>query len=345
VPGGSLAGQSSAKIAIARVLQSNTEKFLAITASGMAYDNATAPWTKGKTVQAFDAASGSLVWTFEAACPVTSDMVTFETDDDLETGSPDFDGYADRLVFADYCGNVYKLALGDVPTSGRLTGLGTINTGATDSVTGGAITALFSTKTTTGALGQARPIVGTLAARSDGTGRVVLFFGTGGLESYDVTKANVFYAAYADNGAIRSKLLGTCTSNRCQKFYGGIVVTKEQVVLTRATDAPVGTNACEFGTSDLIGLDIDDHGGGFGVDLIQSIASSTMSSLYGDAGAVYLATLKGDIVRVGTPRATVAGGDTASGAIGGVASGNGDGSGSSSNTSGAMSLLGWRQLY
>jgi hypothetical protein len=122
IPGDSNAGQSYAKPAIARVKLGGVETYLAIMASGRASDNAAAPWTKGKEVVAVNVATGATAWQFTTKCPVTSDIVIFETDDDAEPGDPELDGYADRMVVADYCGFVYKLALAEAPTAGRLKG-------------------------------------------------------------------------------------------------------------------------------------------------------------------------------------------------------------------------------
>jgi Tfp pilus tip-associated adhesin PilY1 len=340
LPGDSNAGQSYAKAAIARVKVSGAEKYLAIMASGRASENASAPWTKGREVIAVDIATGGTSWSFTARCPVTSDVVIFETDDDAETGTPEIDGYADRVVFADYCGYVYKLPLGTAPTAGRLVGLGAVSTGATDGA-GNPIKALFSVATSSGGLGSERPIAGTIGARADATGRVALFFGTGGDEQFDVTKQNAFYAIYADSGAVRSKLLGTCVANRCDKFYGGVVVTAEQVFMTRAKDPPVGTTVCDFGNSALVALKVNDANGSFTTDFTTTLSSTTQASLFGDAGALYLATLSGDIVRVGTPRAATAGGDSSAG----NAPGGADGAGAGGNVTGdPVSFLGWRQM-
>jgi hypothetical protein len=340
LPGSADAGQSYAKPAIARVKVSGVEKYLAIMASGRASENATAPWTKGREVVAVDMATGGTAWQFTARCPVTSDVVIFETDDDAETGNPEIDGYADRAVFADYCGYVYKLPLGTPATGGRLTGLGAISTGANDSA-GNPIKALFSVATSLGGLGSERPIAGTIGARADATGRLALFFGTGGDEQFDVTKQNAFYAIYADSGAVRSKLLGSCLAGRCDKFYGGVVVTSEQVFMTRAKDPPVGTLSCDFGNSALVALRVNDANGSFTTDFTTALSSTTQSGLFGDAGALYLATLSGDIVRVGTPRATSAGGDSNAG----NAPGGADGAGAGTNITGdPVSFLGWRQM-
>jgi hypothetical protein len=340
LPGDSNAGQSYAKPAIARVKVSGVEKYLAIMASGRTAENATAPWVKGREVVAVDIATGATAWQFTTKCPVTSDVVIFETDDDNEAGSPEIDGYADRAVLADYCGYVYKLSLGSPATAGRLVGLGSVSTGATDGA-GNPIKALFSVATSSGGLGSDRPIAGTIGARADSTGRVALFFGTGGDEQFDVTKQNAFYAIYADSGAVRSKLLGTCVANRCDKFYGGVVVTAEQVFMTRAKDPPVGTTVCDFGNSALVALKVNDANGSFTTDFTTTLSSTTQASLFGDAGALYLATLSGDIVRVGTPRAATAGGDSSAG----NAPGGADGAGAGGNVTGdPVSFLGWRQM-
>jgi Tfp pilus tip-associated adhesin PilY1 len=257
VPGEADAGQAYAKPAVARVLIGGAEKFIAIAATGIANENPTAPFTKGRMVAAYDVATGYPLWKFQAQCAVTSDIATFETDDDLEPNAPTFNGYADRVVFADACGYVYKL-----DPARDLGGEWNDNTGqggiavesATTSHPDGSITttdqfALFSTRLTASGLGSDSPIAGTLAIRSDSTTRVVLFFGTGGLESHPVTAANEFYAVYADTGEVRSKLAGGCAGSMCEKFYGGAVVTTQQVIFTRTTDPAIGTTVCDTGST------------------------------------------------------------------------------------------------
>ncbi len=283
--------------------------------------------------------TGARMWRFRTACPITSDPVVFETDDDAEPGGPKLDGYADRLVLADACGFVYKLdPAASLPGSGAADGwldsgaLGAVATGTTDPA-GQAVKALFSTLHTSGAIGGERPIAGTIGTRSDATGRVVLFFGTGGLESYDPARRNEFYAVYADTGAIRNKLTGDCVDGWCEKFYGGVVVSADQVLLTRAVDPPIGTATCELGSSEVTGVDLDD----LELELAVTTHSATVSALYGHAGAVYFSTLAGDIVRVGTPVASEAGGESGDDDEGG----GGDGGGPTSN---ALGILGWRQV-
>jgi len=342
VPGDSLAGQAYSKPAVARVLINGKEKYEVIAATGIASDNAAPPWSEGRVVTAYDAETGYIYWQFKTACPVTSDVTVFETDDALEPGGPTINGYADRVVFADYCGYVYKVDPAKDLAGGwnGNTGMGTIQV---DDIGGTKLYALFSTEATTGALGSQSPIAGTIAARTDVSSRMVLFFGTGGLESWPATKQNAFYALYADDGAIRSSMNGSCTGGRCEKFYGGVVVTPDQVIFTRTTDPTVGTGACDLGNSVVEGLKLNpDTNGDFVVDFSVAVASAVMGSLYGDRGAIYFATLSGDVARIGAPAATNAGDDTAHGYN--PSAGGGSGSGSGVGTSGAFTLLGWRQV-
>ncbi|MBP6629502.1 MAG: VCBS repeat-containing protein [Kofleriaceae bacterium] len=302
-PGGGEAGQATSKAVIIRTKIGANDRFLAVMATGVAYDNQAAPWGKGLDVEAVDVATGTRVWRFRAECPVTTDLAAFETDDDLEPGSPLIDSYIDRVIFADNCGNLYKVdpnqeALGNDTTDGWITGMGPIDTGADDPA-GNNITALWSVVDTSGALGVERPIAGTMGARPDTSGRMTIFFGTGGIESFDTTQANAFYGVYADDGTIRDKVDGACagTGGACEKFYGGIVVTPTQVLVTRAYDPPVATSGCDLGSAELVGLDLADLDQQF----VVASGSSIMSALFGDGGGIYATTLEGSVIRVGTP--------------------------------------------
>ncbi|MBK9036125.1 MAG: VCBS repeat-containing protein [Myxococcales bacterium] len=354
VPGEADAGQGFSKPAVARVLLNGVEKFIAVAATGIGYDNPTAPFTKGRIVSAYDMATGRLLWKFQAKCAITSDIATFETDDDLEQGAPTFNGYADRAVFADACGYVYKVEPGrDLDGAWNdNTGLGAIAVdGATTTQPDGSLVttpqyALFSSKLTSGALAAESPIAGTLAVRSDSTTRVVLFFGTGGLESHAVTEANEFYGIYADTGEIRSKMTGACAGSMCEKFYGGAVVTTQQVIFTRTTDPAVGTSTCDTGSTKVAAVSLEaGSGDAFAVDFTQDIASAVMGALYGDAGALYFATLAGDVSRIGTPRSADAGGDSASTTISPFGQGNESATVGTVGTNTPLTLLGWRQVY
>ncbi len=340
-PGNADAGQAFSKPAVARVLVGGAERYFVIAGTGMAFDNPAPPWQRGRIVSAYDLATGEQVWQFKAACPVTSDISVFETDDELEPGSPTFNGFIDRAAFADACGNVYKVDPARDLDGGwnDNSALGTIQV---DVIDGAKQIALFSTRLTSGALAAEAPIAGTMAVRSDGTDRVVLFFGTGGLESTTTTNRNEFYAVYADDGSIRSKVAGTCSNNSCEKFYGGVVVTAEQVIYTRTRDPLIGTAACDVGSTVVQGLRIDaDAAGEFDVDFTQSLASAVMGALYGDGGALYFATLSGDVSRIGTPTQEYAG-DTSHGTSpewGDAAAGEGI-----VGTADRLTLLGWREV-
>jgi type IV pilus assembly protein PilY1 len=342
IPGGSAAGHAFSKVAVARVEIANETRFIAIAGTGMDFADTTPPFEYGRTVVAYDALTGEELWKFQTRCPLTSDISVFETRDDLEPGSPSIDGYIDRAAFADACGYVYK-----VDPARDLGGGWNVNDGlgsiAADVVDGQQLYALFSTELTDDALGEASPVAGTLGAQIDGdTGRLVLFFGTGGLESHSVAEANAFYAVYADTGEIRAQMAGACQGGRCEKFYGGVVVTRDQVLFTRTVDPQIGSGTCDRGSSTIQAVQLSTlEDGQFVVDFEVDASAATMSSLYGDAGAVYFSTLAGDVVRVGSPRATEAGGDSATGSANDPVE-EGEGSG---NLDSPMSLLGWRQVY
>ena len=287
--------------------------------------------------------TGALLWKFQAKCPVTTDVSAFETDDTGEPGAPTLNGYIDRVVFADKCGYVYKLDPA-VDLSGgwyQNTGMGTYLANTTPD--GKAQYALFSTRLTIGALGGDRAIAGTIAARTDGTTRMVLFFGTGGIESVPATSANAFFAVYADTGAIRSKAVGACNNGVCEKFYGGIVVTPQQVIFSRTVDPAIGTNACDLGSSTISAVALAPGSGtSFTTELNLGVNSAVMGGLYGDAGAIYFATISGDLARVGTPRAAAAGADTRAGVHQGVGAGDQATPGQTVGTTSAFTLVGWR---
>ncbi|MDX2092115.1 MAG: PilC/PilY family type IV pilus protein [Kofleriaceae bacterium] len=335
VPGDSTAGKALVKPGLARVLLNGQEVYIVVAGSGIhSVDD-----SKGRTIVGYNLETGAELWKFETHCAATSDILMFETDDigTYEPGAPVLDGYTDRAVFADRCGYVYKINPAQDLGGGWManTGMGPIDLGESNGVHR---YALFST-TQTGALGagQERPIVGTIGAKTDSTTDLVLFFGTGGLESYDDTKQNEFYAVYAKNGTIRHKVTGSCTAGRCEKFYGGVVLATEDVIIQRSTDPLIGGNSCDFGSSSVQALNANTFNTVFNLTSVDGvpIAAST-GPLYGDAGALYFATVSGEIKRVGSPRATSAGQDTASGAIHSMSTGS---IGGGANP---LTLLGWR---
>jgi hypothetical protein len=344
VPGGSAAGQSYSKVAVARVRIGAAQRFVAIAGTGLDFTDNTQPYQRGKEIEAYDALTGTLLWKFRMHCPLTSDITVFETDDDAEPGAPTIDGYVDRAVFADRCGYVYKVDPAK-DLGGAYNGNAGFGALATDLAGTVQEYALFSTRLSSGALGAESPIAGTLGAQVEAeTSRLVLFFGTGGLESQPASLQNEFYAVYADDGAIRSKIVGTCAGGHCEKFYGGVVVSKTQVLLTRTVDPLVGSGTCDRGTTKVEGIELGelDASGGFVTDFSNQTTSAVMGALYGDAGALYFATLSGDVVRIGAPRAADAGDDTAHGTGTGAQSA-GWGTGTDIDT--PMTLYGWRQVF
>jgi hypothetical protein len=64
--------------------------------------------------------------------------------------------------------------------------------------------------------------------------------------------------------------------------------------------------------------------------------------LFGDAGAIYFATISGDVARIGTPRASSAGGDTSAGVKQGMGAGDQASGGSQVGITSPFTLMGWR---
>ncbi|HET7504241.1 MAG TPA: FG-GAP-like repeat-containing protein [Kofleriaceae bacterium] len=342
-PGLGEAGQAYAKPAVVRVLIHGAERYLVVTGTGVDYSDTQD--LKGRTVSAYDLLNGTLMWKFQARCPVTSDVSSFETDDAGEPGAPTLNGFIDRVVFADKCGYVYKLDPA-VDLSGdwyQNTGMGSL---AVNTTPDGKIQyALFSTRLTAGALGADRPIAGTLAARTDSTTRMVLLFGTGGIESVPASSANAFFAVYADTGAVRSRALGTCSGGVCEKFYGGVVVTPQQVIFSKTVDPQIGTSACDAGSSTITGVDLNPGTGtNFTSSFGLAVNSAVMGGLFGDAGAIYFATISGDVARIGTPRTATPGGDTVAGQTQGMGIGDQAADGQTVGTTSGFTLMGWRAV-
>ncbi len=344
-PGGAFVGRALAKPTIARVRIEGEETFVALVASGSAADTDPLTDTRGRELEAYRIDDGRLLWRFQAACAISSDLGALETDDAGEAGDPDLDGFTDRIIFADRCGYVYKIdpaknldgAYNDNQLNGniKITELG-----------GAGQWALFSTRHTDGALGDERPITGVIAARPDSTGRLTLFFGTGGEESFDPTKVNEYYAVYADTGEMRNKMVANCEDGMCEKFYGGSLVTADQVFFTKTIDPAIGTGQCVSGKSVVGAMKVDAPNGEFTIDFEQVVTSSILGGLFGDGGAVYFSTLSGEVQRIGRPRAANAGDDSAATASGINAPKK------FSNldvgywgTSGPFQLLGWQQVF
>jgi len=133
----------------------------------------------------------------------------------------------------------------------------------------------------------------------------------------------------------------------CEKFYGGVVVTAEQVIVTRTSDPQIGTAACDNGRTVVQSVALDANTDGeFTEDFNVVINSAVVGALYGDAGAVYFATLAGDVSRIGTPRAATAGGDSdaPAGTVPRTGPPEGAGSGGALGFTDPVIMIGWRQV-
>ena len=84
----------------------------------------------------------------------------------------------------------------------------------------------------------------------------------------------------------------------------------------------------------------DDVNNKFVTDFTLAVSSSVMGSLYGDAGALYFATLSGDVARIGTPRAKVAGDDTRASTPQGMGVGDQGGAGQTVGTTSPFVMMG-----
>lgn len=106
-PGGAAAGQAFSRATIARTRINATDRHIVIMATGLDNDNQAPPFDKGRQVVAVDVETGQKLWRFEAACPITSSLTTYEVESDVEGTA--IDGFMDRVVFGDLCGQLYKL--------------------------------------------------------------------------------------------------------------------------------------------------------------------------------------------------------------------------------------------
>lgn len=344
VAGGVDAGKAYSKPVVARV-NVGGEKFVAIYGSGKGTTS-----DKGTVVEGRNLETGALMWQFKMQCALTSDIGIFETNDVGEVGPPELNGYIDRAVFADACGYLYKIDPGQDLGGGWMSnaGHGTIPLAACSPNACGTRYALFSTQLSAGALGYQRPIAGTIGARVDSSTDMMLFFGTGGLEDTAGNVQDGFFAVRAKNGTIRSKLLGSCTgagaSTRCQKFYGGVVVTATEVLTTRTYDPIIGSGTCDRGSSVLDVMTLEPgNATDFGTSQPSAnLGYATTGALNGAAGAVYIANVAGQIVSVGSTSAGTAGTGAAPSMGSGQNGGSGGGAGVTSN---ALTMLGWRQVF
>jgi len=115
------------------------------------------------------------------------------------------------------------------------------------------------------------------------------------------------------------------------------------VIFTKTFDAAIGTNSCDSGSSTVSAVELNPGTGtNFTSDFNLAVSSAIMGGLYGDAGAVYFATIAGDVARIGTPRAATAGGDTVAKLPQQSGPGDVSGTGSFTGMSQGFTLMGWR---
>jgi hypothetical protein len=124
----------------------------------------------------------------------------------------------------------------------------------------------------------------------------------------------------------------------CQKFYGGVVVSTDTVYLVKSTDAVIGSGTCDFGSASVLGYNLNTFSNTLNVSSVggKAIAASS-GPLFGDAGALYFATVAGVVERVGSPLAATAGANN-QGTLGKM------GAADSGGTASAFTLLGWREV-
>jgi hypothetical protein len=274
-------GQTLSKPSVVRVKDASGERWLAIFASGR---GATA--AAGHSVYAVDLSTGALVWTFDTGDDgsfVTTDVTAVETDDPEEPGSPTVDGYTDLVFFGDSRGRVWKLD----PSAGAG---GTLSPSAPGLDVGLAAKPLFATRSTSGALGVERAILGTVAVAQNRERHLVLYFGTGTPDDNDPTEQNAFYSVYSYNGRIRMSLDASSQLGAGMKFSGGVVINDGQVIFGVGRDL-AGPTLCAPSEGAIVGIDIDS----FAPQFTIQTASKIVSPIYIRNGQYYTANFGGQI--------------------------------------------------
>jgi hypothetical protein len=318
-------GRTYSKPAVIRVKVGGVEQWLVVFASGSGFGV-----DVGDTVYAVDLTTGGLVWRFDlndTDTYIATDITAAETKD--ETGTA-IDGYVDRLFFGDTKGRIWKLDPAAF-TGSVIDSLGTIDVGLGHN-------ALFSTLVTTNSLGAERAIAGTLAAAPDGSGRLVLFFGTGGTDATPNDVQNEFYAVYADTGEIRSKLGNAEGVAVGEKFYGGVVYNEGQLIFSSGSDLS-GLGLCSPSAGEIVAIDANT----FAIQFTIPVSSKIVAPLFARNGEIYTVTLRGEVVTTpytGEPSSGGGGGGGSGGGTPGGGSGLGGG-----QTTDAFTVLGWRQVY
>jgi hypothetical protein len=154
--------------------------------------------------------------------------------------------------------------------------------------------ALFSTRLSAGALGYDVAIAGTLAAGeiSTATGpRLVLYFGTGGTEDTPVTTQNAFYAIDAGTGAILASFLAECSGGTCAKFYGGVAVNGNQLIVSQGIDLS-GLGLCAPSAGEISILNAQTLAEEFSIP----VGSKIVAPVFVQRGQFYTVNVRGELV-------------------------------------------------
>ncbi|HWN67620.1 MAG TPA: PilC/PilY family type IV pilus protein [Haliangium sp.] len=337
-------GLALSRPAIARVrLSGGEERYMVVAGTGLSYNDPERINQNGRVVTAYDAEDGSVYWKFLAKCPVTTAISVFETNDQGEPDPvPALDGFMDRAVFGDRCGNIYKVDLTRETAGGWARGIGGQQVDPPNN-----IVALFTTNAT-----PVRPITGNIAVRAvvdADTTRVALFFGTGGLEEEPAFRQNFFYALAAapddpsntsNDDLILERISGTCSGTpvTCEKFYGGVRVTPQQVIFTRVIEPPIGVGgaACD-GQPGRTVIESRSLVGDISTAIDQQLFTQTVDSvitapLTMAGNALYVADLRGRLTSIG---------DTSQSGASFVA----NQTSTTDMANAPMLILGWRQVY
>jgi Tfp pilus tip-associated adhesin PilY1 len=316
-------GLAVSKPAIVRAKKGTTEEWLVVFASGK---GATAD--VGDSVYAVDLYTGNLTWRFDLgdnSTYIATDVVALETKD--ETGTS-IDGYVDRIVFGDNKGRLWKLD----PTAdsgGKISSMGTVDVGLTQK-------ALFSTKSTSGALGEERAISGSIASGTDASGRLALYFGTGGTDDSPNGVQNEFYAVYLDTGELRGKIGAAQGIAVGRKFYGGVIFNAGQLIFTTGQDLS-GTGLCSPSAGTIVAVDANTFASEFSTDTTSKI----VAPLFVQNGEVYTVTMTGSLMMsayTGSSATSSSGGSGGGGGTSGKTNnGNGGNNGNGNGNSGGGS--------
>jgi VCBS repeat protein len=323
-------GRTYSKPAVARIRVSGVERWLAVFASGPA--DSTSALDQGDSLYAVDLTTGALVWRFDlgdTGCYFATDVLADETDD--ETGTA-LDGYIDRIFVADNKGRIWKLDPASYSGTTISPVNSTVNVGLTPR-------ALFSTRLTAGGLGQDRAIAGQMAAASDGTGRLVLYFGTGGTDDTPAGAQNAFYAVYADTGEIRSTLGPDQGIVAGLKFYGGVVYNDGQLLFSTGQDLSA-VGLCAPSAGNVMAIDANTF-----TQQFQTATGSKMNApMFVQNGEIYTVTLSGQLVTSTVSSSGSGGSGGGSGGSGSSGSGATGGLGQGQATQ-PWTIMTWRRVY